>query len=177
MLRFSGPIWCDSFLGSTRVEDLADPFQDGVSRFIAMLRTAGANVSIGATWRPEARAYLMHWCWQIASGVVMPREVPAMEGVDIDWQHAGDYTGARLAAQQMKDKFKLRFLPSLTSRHTQRRAIDMTISWDGVRTFVDAAGAPHPVDSASPAGLWPIGASFGVIKLQTDPPHWSDDGH
>ncbi len=175
MLEFSGPQWCPRFPGSAAIEDLAQPFQNSVRSFIASLEGAGAAISIGATWRPSERAFLMHWCCMIASGEVQPADVPVLAGVDIDWTHAGDYTGARLAATAMKEGYGIAYPAALVSQHTKRQAIDMTVSWKGSIRVADARGIVH--SCAAQADLWPIGASFGVIKLPADAPHWSVDGH
>jgi hypothetical protein len=67
------------------------------------------------------------------------------------------------------------YAPALTSRHTEGRAIDMTISGYANKTFDDADGTATRVRTAS--DLYALGATFGVIKLVADKPHWSDDGH
>jgi hypothetical protein len=36
--------------------------------------------------------------------------------------------------------------------------------------------ASGPRDGSNPE-LIKVGATFGVMKLVSDPPHWSDDGH
>lgn len=75
-------------------------------------------------------------------------------------------------------KYGIAFPAALVSRHTQRRAIDMTIHFQGAVRVIDKAAKECPV--AAQADLVPIGRSFGVIKyayLPPDPPHWSDDGH
>jgi hypothetical protein len=100
----------------------------------------------------------MHWCCLIADSGQDPAAVPAMAGVEIDWTHDGDVVAARTAARAMKAAYGIAYPAALVSRHTQRRAIDMTIH-----------NAPDDVVA--------LGASFGVHKLLTDPPHWSDDGH
>lgn len=175
MLQSSCRAWCARFPTSTSINDLASHFADDVARFIHALQDAGAAVIVSATYRPVERAYLMHWSWEIARGEVYPSKVPAMAGVDIDWCHGGDYTAAREAAQDMVDSYGIAYAPSLESRHTQRRAIDMTIRWKSVIRVRDARGVVHAC--AKQEDLWPIGASFKVFKLPKDAPHWSDDGH
>jgi hypothetical protein len=81
----------------------------------------------------------------------------------------------------MTAKYQIRFPAALVSRHTQRRAIDMTIGWKGDLTVLDFDGASHriaggPRNGSNPA-LVAVGRTFGVVKLRSDPPHWSDDGH
>ncbi|MBI3677689.1 MAG: peptidoglycan-binding domain-containing protein [Proteobacteria bacterium] len=182
----SGPQWCSRFPGSAATADLTPDFRDRVEAFLSQLKHAGASVSISATYRPPERAYLMHWCWMIAREGVDPAGVPPMQGVAIAWLHkssssAPDIAASRSAAAQMVSTYDLRFEPSLTSRHTQRRAIDMTIGWSGTLTIRDFNAELRKIASlprdGSNAELIDVGASFGVIKLVSDPPHWSDDGH
>jgi hypothetical protein len=77
--------------------------------------------------------------------------------------------------------YQIQFLAALVSRHTQRRAIDMTIGWQGTLNIRDFNGNAHAIASSPRDGSNPeliaASATFGVIKLASDPPHWSDDGH
>jgi hypothetical protein len=76
-----------------------------------------------------------------------------------------------------------RVAPALSSRHTEGRAIDMSISWTGDLVIKRADGTSVPITTAPRSGLNPtlqeIGASFNVIKFTDvdDPSHWSSDGH
>ena len=104
-----------------------------------------------------------------------------MAGVDIDWTHNGDTAAARAAAKAMVAGYRIAYPAVLVSRHTQKRAVDMTIAWKGTIAIADKAGKPHavaykPPDVPNP-DLYAVGKSYGVIKLVTDKPHWSDDGH
>lgn len=175
MAEKSGAQWCARFPTSTRVEDLAQPFQGSAAKFIQALRDAGASVSVSATYRPPERAHLMHYCSMLASNQIAAADIPAMAGVDIDWSHGGNAEEARAAALAMMQGYGIVFPAALVSRHTQRRAIDMTITFRGAISVKDAQGKMQP--AAALTDLWPIGASYGVHKLQSDPPHWSDDGH
>lgn len=175
MAEASGAQWCDRFPTSNQVGELAQPFRDNVAAFIAALKLAKAKVTISATYRPVERAYLMHWCCMIADSGQDPLHVPAMHGVDIDWGHNGDVAGARHAAREMKAGYNIAFPAALTSRHTQRRAVDMTVTWSGVIKVVDKNLQLRDCDAQ--ADLYPIGKTYGVLKLLSDPPHWSDDGH
>lgn len=190
MVEPSGPLWCTRFPGSASTSDLAPGFRPGVDSFIAAMKSAGGTVSIGATYRPPERAYLMHFCCAIAgyrdkAGAfhqISPAAVPPMAGVDIDWTHGGDVGAARAAAVAMKQGFLIAFPAALISRHTERRAIDMTIAWpSSPLAIVDAGGKKtlilsSPRDGGNP-DLWLVGRTYGVVKLASDPPHWSDDGH
>jgi hypothetical protein len=81
----------------------------------------------------------------------------------------------------MVDLFGIAYQPSLTSLHTLGRAVDMTIGWNGTIQVEDAKGKKHPLGAPrsgeSNTKLHEIGATYGVKKLLSDPPHWSDNGH
>jgi hypothetical protein len=177
----SGPQWCRRFPGSTSPNDLLPEFRDRVLAFISAMQRGGAAVSVDATYRPPERAYLMHWCWAIAESGFDPNDVPGMAGVAVDWTHHGDLVAARAGARAMVKGYDIQYAPSLISRHTQRRAVDMTIGWQGVLSIIDFNGQTKNISSPPHNGLNPdlikVGATFGVIKLVSDPPHWSDDGH
>lgn len=181
----SGATWASRFPTSTSTADLIPAFRASVDAFVQALRNAGANVRINATLRPPERAYLMHWSWRIARESLDPRQVPSMNGVDVEWAHnnlQGGYDErlSRTAAEDMVNAYDIQYRPSLTSRHTEGRAVDMTITWTGNLSVVDANGAVRNIETTPRNGnnsdLWRAGRSFGVIKLPGDPPHWSEDG-
>lgn len=165
---------------SNAVADLAKPFGDNAAKFIKALKDAGASVTVSATRRSQTRAALMHWCWRVAKGLDTPQAVPLIPGCGIGWDH-GNLAASKAAAQEMVDLFGIAFEPALDSRHIQGRAIDMTIGWNGTLAIKDATGkvqqigAPRSGDANT--DLHKIGAGYKLIKLLTDPPHWSDDGH
>jgi hypothetical protein len=181
MAEVSGPGWCARFPTSTSLDDLVPDFGDRVRAFLSRLRAGGATVDIAATFRPPERAYLMHWCCMVGGSGQDPSAVPHMAGVAIDWAHGGSTPSARAAARQMMARYQIKFPAALISRHTQRRAIDMTIGWKGSLRITDFNGQAHVIDGGPRSGSNPqlihVGATFGVIKLVNDPPHWSDDGH
>lgn len=167
------------FPNSASLADLAAPFRARATAFVEALRAAGASVAISATRRNPARAALMHYSWRVAKGLVDPKEVPAIPGAPIRWDH-GSSAQSRRAAQQMVDLFDIAYEPSLTSRHIEGRAVDMTIAWPGTIRVEDRSGhkiaVSTPRNGADNRTLHGIGAGYGVFKLPSDPPHWSDDG-
>lgn len=178
----SGAQWCSRFPGSADIADLTPGFAKHVSDFIHAMQAGGATVTVAATYRPPERAYLMHFACLI-SGYhgkdgrffqASPAAVPPMDGVDIDWTHGGNIVAARDAAAQMVTGYAIRYPAALVSRHTQRRAIDMMIRWNGTIRVSDGLHITHSVTRQE--DLVPIGKTFDVIKLVSDPPHWSDDG-
>ena len=134
---------------------------------------------ISATLRPKQRAFLMHWAWKIAKGAVDPVEVPPMEGVGICWVHSSAPKSVT-AARQMVRAFGMVQVAALNSRHIDGKAVDMTIAWTG-RLSIDGTDgvkvqiADGPRNGSNPR-LITLGHGYKVIKLVTDPPHWSDDG-
>jgi hypothetical protein len=179
----SGKAWWRAnqanYPNSAFLADLALPFRENVVRFTDALKAAGAKISVSATRRNENRAKLMNACWRIADGSLAACDVPAILGCDIRWDH-GDDEASRRGAKEMVEMFQIAFQPSLTSLHILGRAVDMTISWEGTIQVKDAQGRLRAV-SAPRSGenkvLQTIGASYGVVKLASDPPHWSDTGH
>lgn len=176
----SGPHWVDFFPTSRSVDDLAAPFRERLVAFLGALRAAGATVNISATLRPAQRAYLMHYAWMIANREIKPNAIPAMRGVPIEWSHP-TAAASIAAARKMVAAYQIAFRPALKSRHTQARAIDMTISWSGDLSIRRKDGSVVVIATAPRNGgnsrLVAVGHDYGVIKLMSDPPHWSDDGH
>ena len=185
--ELSGLAWVFRFPGSESPADCIDPFRSNLRAFLAALADAQAQVSIAATYRPPERAYLMHWSWKIAKNIADPREAEPMQGVDIDWVHRTD-TGApdiprsRSMAGRMVSLYEIVSQPALISRHTERRAIDMNIWWDGPLSIRGPKGDKTTISTEPCTGmnaeLAQVGAQYGVIKARfaNDPPHWSDDG-
>jgi hypothetical protein len=180
--KLSGSGWVSEFPDRAATSDLIASFRTGTENFVAAMRTGGATVTISSTLRPKERAYLMHYAWRVAKQEIAAKDVPAMSGVDIEWVHPND-AASRQGAQDMVDGYHLKAKPALTSRHTEGRAIDMTISWSGNLVITDADGTSSTIPTAPRNGentdLVAVGATYGVVKatFTGDPPHWSDDGH
>ena len=172
-LELSGPAWVARFPTSRSTASLVEPFQTYVERFITALERGNCTVRISATRRPEARAWLMRQAYDIAHGLIAPEAVPARSGIPIQWDH-GDRAASIAAAKAMVDGYRLAYRPSLSSRHIEGRAIDMTIDCPWPLEVVDGSGRRLWVRNS--ADLYEVGASYNVHKLVSDPPHWSDDG-
>ena len=172
-LELSGPAWVARFPTSRSTASLVEPFQSYVERFITALEREDCTVRISATRRPEARAWLMRWAWDVSRGLVAPELVPARSGIPIQWDHGFRAASVVAAAAMVKD-YGLVHRPSLTSRHIEGRAIDMDISCPWPLEVVDGSGRRLWVRNS--ADLYEVGASYNVHKLVSDPPHWSDDG-
>ncbi|MEP7341315.1 MAG: hypothetical protein ABI977_26530 [Acidobacteriota bacterium] len=177
--ELSGRDWVNKFPTSKSLLDLKPPFLSKMSKFHNALIAAGASVKISATVRPPERAYLMHWSFKIARQNFDPNDVPAMPGVDIVWAHENEEQ-SRAAARNMVAAYGIAFAPALTSNHIRGLAVDMTIGWTGTLNIKDATGNVVGIGAPQSGGnpkLQAVGRSYGVIKLVSDPPHWSNDGH
>jgi hypothetical protein len=176
----AGPKWCARFPTSAILDTLTPEFYRKASAFVAALRQGGATVTINATYRPPERAYLMHWACMIGGGGQDPEVVPAMAGVAIDWTCGGDRAMAKAAARAMMAGYEIAFPAALASRHTQRRAVDMTIWIPGGARIKARDGSEvlfAQTCDGTDARVVAIGKGYAVLKLASDPPHWSDDGH
>lgn len=127
----------------------------------------------------------MYVAYRIARQNADPRNVETLDGVNICWLHKDargnpDLAASKAAAEQMVVAYEIVYPPALNSRHTERRAIDMSITWTGELSIVDGNGDVVTIGSTprngDNAALHRVGASYGVIKLVSDPPHWSADG-
>ena len=79
-----------------------------------------------------------------------------MEGVYIEWDH-GDTTASIQAAASMVTAFGMDALliaPALNSRHTEGKAIDMTINWTShTLTVQDASDKVVRIQSSPRTGM------------------------
>ena len=184
--ELSGAAWVARFPGSASIDDCVAPFKTGLASFKAALDAAGVTVSIAATYRPAERAYLMHWSWEIVNSDADPKTIPSKSGVNINWDH-GENTKSVQAAQAMVNGFGMKNLdvsPALASKHIDREAVDMSISWTGDLAIKNADGTTTNIKSDPKTGmnaeLKKVGATYGVMKYvggDADKPHWSSNGH
>jgi hypothetical protein len=191
--KLSGSQWRkiaddNGWLNSTSIENLSDAFRPKVLEFKSALDDAGVNISIGSTYRHPIRAWLMHWAWEIAAGGSVPTDDPHSTG--IIWDH-GSPDLTKSAAEQMKLAFNMDDQASTTSRHISGNAIDWTLTWTGNIDIRQKDGAivkinttprhggikkPDGTKEEGNAKIHLVGATYGVNKLKSDPPHWSDNG-
>ena len=171
--ELSGAQWCARFPGSSLISDLGANFRSSVERFKAAMETAGIAMRPSATYRPVERAFLMHYCVKVAGGSMAPTEIPTLDGVNVEWDH-GTLEKSRSAARAMANGYVIVYPPAYPTRHSLRLAIDMTLSSFAPKTIKDAQG--NDVEIKKEPDLYAVGASYGVNKLVSDRPHWSDNG-
>lgn len=184
--ELSGAKWVARFPDGGATSALSNDFRPGCEAFIAAMKAAGAIVTVSSTRRPDERAWLMHHAWKVHKQTLNPQNVPAKAGVNIEWVHrtaggAVDLAASRKAATAMVNGYGIAFQPAINSRHTEGRAIDMSIKWTGTLTVNKKNGTPTSISDAPRNGfntqLRSVGKTYGVTKHPTDPPHWSTDGH
>lgn len=171
--RLSGPKWASRFPTSRSLDDLNSDFAPKAKQFIGALEDAGVTVRINATRRPRERAYLMHYSSAIANKKVKPEDVPAMDGVHINWVHDTEKESINAAAALAK-AYDIVYPPALISRHSEGGAVDMTLGNYVGKEIMNAEGKKIEINNKS--DLNGLGAGYGVYKLKSDPPHWSDNG-
>lgn len=95
--------------------------------------------------------------------------------------HRWEYWESEAASSALASAFRTVYRPARNSRHCEGRAVDMNISWSGDLEIANRDGVVIKITSSprdgSNVALHAIGASYGVFKLVSDPPHWSSDGH
>jgi hypothetical protein len=171
--ELSGPKWVAKFATSRTTSALTSAFGRKVDDFIAAIKAAGGSVTVSATYRPLRRAFLMHYSGRVANEEIDPAKVPKYNGININWVHPTEAESIN-AAKQMMQGYHIQFPAALKSNHTARRAIDMTIRRIISKTMKDAEG--NDVVIKTERDLHKVGATYGVIKLVGDDPHWSEDG-
>jgi hypothetical protein len=86
-----------------------------------------------------------------------------------------------LTAAAMVHGYGIVHEPSLKSLHIFGKAIDMSITWDGTLRIKKKDGIRKTIRTLPRTGynhdLRAVGATYGVLKLASDPPHWSSTGH
>ncbi len=184
-MPLSGPSWVRLFPTSSSAADLVEPFRASVQNFLKALAQAGATVHIADTLRPQQRASLMYYSYQIAKASADPAKIPPIAGADIQWVHTGaegnpDLAASQSAAAQMMAAYGIVYEPALCTLHATGEAIDIDISWTGDLSIENAGGSIALISSLPRNGentdLHQVGKTYGVIKLVADPPHWSATG-
>lgn len=184
-LELSGVQWCSRFMGSHRLEDLNDNFRPGAIAFYNAMRAVGIGVSIGPTFRPIERSYLMFHAFNIAKGASVTAVGP-WAGVNIDWAHRGpdgtpNLAAAKAAAVAMCGGYglhihskKQKVAAPKFSRHNKAAAVDMNISNFVGKTIKDNLG--NMVHLRNFNDLAFVGHSYGVNYFPLEDMHWSDKG-
>jgi hypothetical protein len=168
---------------SDKISDLSGSFKTAVQSFCKALEDAGAKIVPESTLRDATRAFIMHYAWKLAKGQIKAAKIPKRSGLDIEWDH-GDEKKSQEAAKDMigKKGFNMAHIAALDSNHIKGLAIDWAITWSGDLKVKNAKGDEVTITTTPRTGndnkeLHAVGATYGVKKLVSDPPHWSHDGN
>ena len=200
--RKSGAHWKDiadtSWPNSNSLADLEAGFGADLAAFIGVLGANGIRHEITAGLRPKQRSYLFKYCLDVSSGRTAPKNVPAMAGVDIVWDH-GNIAASKAGAAALATAFGLVGVAAHPSNHNGGTAVDMKLDFSGnptktltysvggksvtrtIKTDDEATiGVSSRGKSISRIGsreLSKAGADFGVKRaLDRDIVHWSRTG-
>lgn len=153
VLPNSGAHWVAHFGVPAVVEELREPFRSNATSFIQAMREVGATVSIAATFRSQKRAYLMHMAGKVKENVAfalapvlfrvneIPDHDPFKGPLNITFAYLNAQGNLAVeasvsAAQAMCSAYGIAFPAGYpATRHGDRRAVDMTIRWDGTKQF------------------------------------------
>lgn len=202
--RLSGAHWKqiadDRWGGATPdIAELESGFGGDLQKFIDMLKANNITPSLESAYRPPQRSYLFHYCVKVWKGKIAPNKVPAMDGVDINWDH-GNLAASRKGAEELAHAFELVGVAAHPSNHNSGQAVDMKMDFTGnptnkltysvgskslTRTIKtsDEAKAGEKAAGKSIAGigsreLSKAGADFGVKRaIDNDIVHWSRHGN
>ncbi len=180
--ELSGKIWVQRFPTSKLVSDLISPFRENIINFNKALTDAGAVISIGATFRPTERAFLMYTSYRISRKLIEPENAGSLPGVNIEWVHL-TLEESIAAANEMVKGYGIVSPPAFPSNHSGKTAIDMNITWVGKLKIKKADNTNVEIEAPTDSkfndlpALHQVAASYGVKKLIGDYPHWSDNGH
>jgi len=200
--ELSGSQWTDRYPDSNKLSDLSEPFRDDVTKFLGALGDAhrvfaGRSVRtpvrpfIETTYRPDPRAYLMHYSFRVAGGKPHSTQFAKMEAADVPvyknsgtdphfkqtgvaavpicWVHRDpdgnlDKKASKQAAVDMKTAYHINpFGAAFPSNHSAGKAIDMNVFWGSVPIVVkNAAGVDQTVKTGQ--DLFAVAATYGVRK-------------
>jgi hypothetical protein len=174
-------------------------FAERLVSLTTQLEDQGASVWWNATVRHPERGYLMWGAFLLgrcADEACVDRQIAVLEdrrqawklSVDITWRHPDGWRATREAGRRMADAYDVVYATekgARTSSHYGGEAADIAVvglprtltltAPDGARETFDLTRADEPRDlSLTPALVGWIEAHFGVAKLRTDYPHWSD---
>jgi hypothetical protein len=170
-----------------------------IRSLVEQLRAQGAEVYVNSTVRSPERGYLM-WGAFVLSRAESQRDLEATAErldranrewgleVSITWRAPGDWRATRESAREMADTYQVVFATERGARassHYGGRAVDLVAldlprrvvlqAPDGARQAFDLSGNHETLDlSLTPALIEWVEAHFGLEKLRSDYPHWSD---
>lgn len=173
---------------------------DRLNHLFAQLRRQGATVEINASVRRRERGYLIYGAYILSRSRTARQVARRLRGlarlqgaaglrVPIRWSHPAGWRATVRAARKMADAYGVVYATrrgALHSDHYDGRAVDFSVtglppaleleSYDGRRrsTF-DLSDPAEPRDlNLTPRLIAWVEEAYGIEKLKTDYPHWTD---
>jgi hypothetical protein len=180
------------------ISELESSFGTDLQKFMDMLTANNITPYLTAAFRPKQRSYLFKYCLDVSKGRIAPKDVPAMDGVEIIWDH-GNNAASRKGAEDLANSFGLVGVAAHPSNHNKGTAADMKMDFSGntantltyeiggktvtrkikvsdeARKGVSASG--KSISGIESRELSKAGADFHLKRaLDNDIVHWSRSG-
>lgn len=202
VLRNSGQDWWEDFHPPMDIAWLEPAFQQNVSRFVLALADQSIIPNVISVYRPPERAYLMHYCFKIATGLAPEKIDERPDTVAISWKHyradgTYDPVASIAAAKELAVRFgiydpdpvngrKNPSPPAYPSNHSTGIAVDIKFTWTGEKTVPRGDGPgtltirpqdlTKGVNDPARIDLSLLGKTYGVIRTNHKSNHWSTTG-
>jgi hypothetical protein len=197
--RYRNPADREEMLAALRAERPDATFADRIDDLLTQLEAQGAEVYLASTTRYRERGYLMWGAFHLSRAkdqaelesrlaVVDARNAEWGLDVPIDWDGAGDWQATRDAARQMADTYDVVYATekgARSSNHYGAKAADLiaidlprrltlTAPDGATRSFLLTADDESRDLSLTPRLIDWLEAHWGMRKLRSDYPHWTD---
>lgn len=197
--RFRNPADRAEMLEAVRTERPDATFPDRIDDLLTQLEAQGAEVYLASTTRFKERGYLMWGAFSLSRAktkaelderlaLVTARNADWDLNIPITWDAPGDWTAIKDAARQMADTYDVVYATekgAKSSNHYGARAADLiAIALPRRVTLTAPDGATRSFDltdddesrdlSLTPRMIDWVEAHWGMRKLRSDYPHWTD---
>lgn len=197
--RYRNPADRAEMLAAVRAERPKSTFADRIDDLLTQLEEQGAEVYLASTTRFRERGYLMWGAFHLSRAgseselrerlaVVTARNAEWGLDIPIQWDRPGDWTAIKDAARQMADTYDVVYATengARSSNHYGARAADLIAialprrvtltAPDGATRSFDLTGDDEARDlSLTPRMIDWVEAHWGMDKLRSDYPHWTD---
>ncbi len=198
-VRFRNPSDRASMLQALRESAPESDFADRIEALLTQLEAEGAEVYLASTVRSRERGYLMWGAFSLSRArdqADLERRLARVEdrnrawglNIDIRWRHPDGWEATRDAARRMADSYDVVYATERGARSSNHYGADaadlialdlprrLTLTApDGATRSFDLSDPDEPRDlSLTPRLIAWIEAHWGLKKLRSDYPHWSD---
>lgn len=198
-MRYRNPAERVTMLGDLHRARPDKTFPSRLASLLWQLEIQGVEVYVTSAVRSQERGYLMWGAFSLSRAkseadlksrleTVEDRNQAWSLNVPIQWRHPDGWQATREAARQMADAYDVVYATeqgARNSNHYGGRSVDFVALglprelklWapDGADFQIDLSDPVHPRDlSLEPAIVEWIEEHFGMVKLRSDYPHWSD---